>query len=448
MNKKKLFKNIAVVIAALIIAAAGFGLGFLVKDCTQNKYVSSYEWVIGKIKSYYYYEVNEDDVYKVGLSNLRGTVLDAYSRYYTPEEYKIQLASTYGSQSGIGVSFGYVEGEKSGVIIERVVGNSPAYRSGLRAGTLITGASCGDLSVTFTSRSDFISFVNARNTGEEMTLLTDRGNFVLAKEEYRSSYCAMSTNSKAWEIAYDGDGSMQVVSASERVMSFLPDDTAYLSLSEFYGNAAGEMAELITRFNAEECKTLILDLRNNGGGSVDVLRDISGLFTGKIEGASDVALSVRYKNGKEETGKVIKRASENCILPADAKIFVLANCNTASASEALIGVLVSNGIVPYENIYISDFSKEYLEWSGNTAKNCRTYGKGIMQTTYANYITGEAICLTTAVVYWPNGRTIHGVGISPEDGCKTVHAEWSATYYDEELQAAVTDIASRIYGGQ
>ncbi|MGN0815057.1 MAG: S41 family peptidase [Candidatus Coproplasma sp.] len=445
MDKKKLYKRIFAVVAALIIAAASFGLGFLVKDCTQNKYVNSYEWVIRNIKDHYYYEVNEDDVYKVGLSNLRGTVLDIYSRYYTPEEYKAQTATVSGNQSGLGVYVSYVEGK--GSLIEGVIGNSPAYRSGLKKGTFVTGGIIGDTAVEFSSHNEFISFVNARATGEEFTLVTDRGNYTMAKEVYRSSYCSMATSTQAWDVIYDSDGSMQVVSVAGSAMSFLPEDTAYLTFPDFYGNAAGEMAEMIYRFNAEECKTLILDLRNNGGGSVEVLCYIAGLFTGTREGASEVAISATYKDGKQEIARVVDWAPEQYCLPADAQVYVLANCNTASASEALIGILVSNGITTYDNIYISDFSQEYLQATGNTAKNCCTYGKGIMQTTYPNYVTGEAISLTTAVVYWPNGRTIHGIGLTPEDGCRTVSAEWSVTYGDEELKSVVSDVASRIYAG-
>lgn len=441
----RLYRRIEALIAAIIIAAAAFWTGWAVKSCTQNDYVSSYEWVLRNIRDHYYYEVDEDEVYRVGLSNLRGTVLDQYSRYYTAEEYSAYYASTMGSQSGIGVSFGYIDGSLGkGVFIESVIGNSPAFKSGLRAGTVVTGVSYGGELTEFNSNSDFISFVSARSTGEEFTLVTDRGNFTMAKAEYVSSYCYMATSTTAWDVLYDENNNMHVISNSERAMSFLPEKTAYLSFTEFFGGAAEEMAELISRFNAEGCDTLILDLRNNGGGSVDVLCDVSWLFTGNVTGASDTALTVKYKSGKEEVGTVNKWTSGDYLLPADTDIYVLANCGTASASEALLGVLISNDVISYENVYISDFSEEYLAWSGYGSKNKRTYGKGIMQTTYPNFFTGEAICLTTAVVYWPNGTTIHDRGLSGEDGCKTVEAAWSVTYGDEELQAVVADITSGI----
>lgn len=441
----KLYRRITAVIAALLIAASAFWAGFLVKGYTQNKYVSSYDWVIRNIKDHYYYDVNEDDVYRAGLSNLRGNVLDLYSRYYTPEEFEAFIANSTGSQSGIGVAFDYADASVGrGIIIEQVVGNSPAYRSGLRAGTFVTGAEYSGGTVEFSSADDFISFITARATGEEFTLVTDRGRYTMAKSEYTSSYCFMATSDKAWDVVYTEDNQMQVIEAAGREISYLPEGTAYLSFSEFFGNAAGEMAELISRFNAEDCKTLILDLRNNGGGDVNVLSDIAWLFTGNRQGASDIALTARYRDGKEEIAKVNHWTSGDDLLPADAQVFVLANFYSASASEALIGVLVSNGIVPYDHVYISDYTDEYLKHSGYAAKDCHTYGKGIMQTTYPNVFTGEAISLTTAVVYWPNDRTIHGVGLSPDDGCRTVCAQWVVTYYDEELEAAVADIAPRI----
>jgi carboxyl-terminal processing protease len=87
---------------------------------------------------------------------------------------------------------------------------------------------------------------------------------------------------------------------------------------------------------------------------------------------------------------------------------VLANENTASASECLLGVLVHYGDVLKNN------SDVILEMNEEGAY--RTYGKGIMQTTYM-LLSGGALKLTTAKIYWPDGETsIHGVGFT--DGTK------------------------------
>ena len=87
----------------------------------------------------------------------------------------------------------------------------------------------------------------------------------------------------------------------------------------------------------------------------------------------------------------------------------------------------------------SDYSAEYLEWAGAGAKTAQTYGKGIMQTTFVNHFTGEALKLTTARSCWPNGKCIHDVALSKSDGCTPVPAEWTVTRDDAELRK-VADI--------
>ncbi|MDE7076443.1 MAG: hypothetical protein K2O62_03890, partial [Clostridia bacterium] len=148
-----------------------------------------------------------------------------------------------------------------------------------------------------------------------------------------------------------------------------------------------------------------------------------------------------YKDGRREGYSVKVGYPRSSQLPAGTKVSVLADNGTASASEALIGVLIDNGVIDYGDIYISDFSEKYLAFSRTADKNCRTYGKGIMQTTFTNHLTGEALKLTTAKIYWPKGEvSIHDIGLNVGQGCKTVEAEWDVTYGDEQLQKAVKAI--------
>ena len=111
-------------------------------------------------------------------------------------------------------------------------------------------------------------------------------------------------------------------------------------------------------------------------------------------------------------------------MPVDTTVYVLANSSTASASEALIGVLVDYGFVEPENILLSDFSEEFTAWSDGEYGTKRSYGKGIMQSPFVNFWTREVLKLTTAEIFWPNGKSIHGVGVTTDDGCRTVEADW------------------------
>ena len=96
---------------------------------------------------------------------------------------------------------------------------------------------------------------------------------------------------------------------------------------------------------------------------------------------------------------------------ADSRIYVLADEGTASASECLIGAMVDYGAVSFSDICL-------IERNGVA----KTYGKGIMQTTYPFGLWDtDAIKLTTARILWPTSDTcIHGTGVTPELGAISV----------------------------
>lgn len=439
-------KKIFIALFALAIATLFFFAGFVTAKLTKKREVSSFEWALKIVRDNYYENVSAGDFLNGSLKGFADECLDIYSEYYTAEEFKALLASNSGSKSGVGVSFTYVDDGvhpqgKSGVLIESVVGNSPAYRSGLRAGEFIESASCGSETATFASSDDFIKFIDARADGEEFTLYSDHGQYTVAKSEYTQSYCYMATADKQWTVEYEGK--TRTVSETVGGIDCLPQGAAYFRLDQFFGGAAYEMAELIEKFNAENCTSLILDLRGNGGGYVNVMSDISGIFTGQLENPNPISMRAVFKDGHSENSHVTDKFAAAKQLPAGTKVSVLADNGTASASEALIGVLIDNGVIDYGDIYISDFDDAYLKFSKTADKDCRTYGKGIMQSTFVNRRTGEALKLTTAKIYWPKGETcIHGVGLNTEMGCKTVPTEWDVTFGDTQLVKAV----EMIYG--
>lgn len=444
MKENKTLKIIITVIVAVLIAAAAFAGGFITSRLTRGRQAASFSWALDTIRKNYYEDIPSDEILNGALKDVADKYLDIYSDYYTAEEYAALTASNRGNKSGVGISYAYVAdgahpSGKSGILIESVVGNSPAYRSGLRAGEFVTAVERGSDATEITSADSFSECIDSIAEGEKFTFVTDRGEYELAKSDYTASYCSMYTSKAQWHVAYYADG--RKIEETEGGLDCLPDGAAYLKLDQFYGNAASEMASLVEIFNARHCTSLILDLRGNGGGYVDVMCDISGIYTGQLPERNKIGMIAVYKDGRKEGYSVKVNYSSSCQLPAGTKVSVLADNGTASASEALIGVLIDNGVVDYGDIYVSDFSEEYLRFSRTADKNCRTYGKGIMQTTFVNPLTGEALKLTTAKIYWPKGEvSIHDVGLNVSQGCKTVKAEWDVTYGDEQLSEAVKAI--------
>ena len=101
----------------------------------------------------------------------------------------------------------------------------------------------------------------------------------------------------------------------------------------------------------------------------------------------------------------------NSYFSEESRICVLADKYSASASECLLGCMLDYGAIEYKDICLVE--------RGGVAK---TYGKGIMQQTMpVNTVAQDAITLTTAEIRWPvSDNSIHGRGILPQDGTRTV----------------------------
>lgn len=441
--KNKAVRCVIFVTLALVIFAAAFTAGFFTRKCTQGETLSSLEWAINTIEKNYYFGGAENGFAGTSIDAIADEYLDRYSEYYTAEEYKALIESNAGSKSGLGVSYSYLD--KKGIYISSVVGNSPAYKSGLRAGEILKSGSADGKLTNFESAQKFQSFLDGFESGKYFDLTGENGEvYTVAKSHYTASYAYLCTNSTAWIFSDSADGGLALCEKQSEKIDCLPDGAAYVSLSQFYGSADKEFFALVEKFNAMNCTSLILDLRSNGGGYVDLMQKISGAFSG---GEEKPAMISRDKHGKKVKYNCVVQKNAARRISKDIKTYVLANSGTASASEALIGTMICYGALEYKNIFLSDYSEEYLSWLKSTnqeQKTCRTFGKGIMQTTFRNDKTGEALKLTTAQIFWPDGETsIHDKGVTLANGCTAVKAAWQHTLPDEELRSAVEIIKTR-----
>ena len=155
-----------------------------------------------------------------------------------------------------------------------------------------------------------------------------------------------------------------------------------------------------------------------------MMRDISKYFCKTSTAKRPVVAIADYG---ERTQKF--KATDNVYgeyFSSDSRICVLADNGTASASECLIGCMVDYGAISYADICLS--------YRNGVAK---TYGKGIMQASYYISGRGDVLKLTTAEIFWPSGYGIHGRGVLPEDGTKTVQEVGSD---EAELALAVDEL--------
>lgn len=411
-NGKKNTKRILIIIGSIILALfllmLSFCCGFLTSCVIGGKTAGTiysitsimdnvgyiYDPVTGEKR-----ELTEKD-YADALVN---AFLDEYSKYYTPEEYKKELEESRGSYTGVGVGFYYAES----TVLSSVVCNSPAYKGGLRAGDKILSGSCNGVDKSFTNALEIIAFLTDCPDFQDIKLTVEgKGEVTVLKTNYYAAYVTYYDSQTCYEFVSDYGkapvGTARAKAAGE-FAEITDDEVAYIKFDLFEANAAVHLGQALNYMKSQGRTKLVLDIRNNGGGYMDVLTEVASYFIhngGKKK--SVVAYAIDNSDNRE-----VFATSANRFKSFITSMSVIANHNTASASECLLGALLTYGEL------VSSNDKVILEEHNGVAK---TYGKGIMQTTYM-LLNGGAFKLTTAKIYWPDATTsIHGKGFL--DGTK------------------------------
>jgi len=395
----------------IIIAVACFFGGYFIRDILKDPTVRTVEWVLESIvKNGYYIDEETGDLKKFTGEEIADSIvknfLDDYSSYYTAKEYTDVLATNKGNNFGLGTTFLKATTDLE---IFRVIGNSPADNAGLKKGDIITAVKIGDNRVDLSTREDLTALLTGVNAEEEFVLYALRNGvempFVVAKRVFTSSFVKYYDNKTVGKFitATDSQNKLEFITETSDEMNNLPDGTAYIKYDSFSGQSAFEMEKVMEYAKSQNATSIILDLRDNGGGQMDILTAVSSHFV-----KSDASKTPPIAFVRDAKGRLTHFSADDCKFIDDLqKIVVLANDNTASASECLIGAMLYYG---------ASFSRDNLVIEKGDGKSGTTFGKGIMQTTYYNVITGEAIKLTTAKVFLPDRyESIHGKGFKTTD---------------------------------
>lgn len=428
-ERRKTNRNavISVLLAAVVIFT--FFAGYFIRGITEPAFGQKINEIMGILNevSVYFDDDNGDDLARVILEPLKA--YDPYISYYSPEEYKRLLSEDGGNYSGVGVGF------FSDYSVGKVYMNSSAYKAGVKVGDrIIAGVYKGDETASdgnekFTDFSEKLAqenegkadkdkktmfdiygeFFAGFDISEEFKVKIKRGEtefpVTLKKENYVVSYVEYFDNEKYFYFSTEeNDNGVKEFGGRERnlteeekaIHGSLADDTAYIRLYEFEGGAAEQFADALDYMTKTRNKTkLILDLRDNGGGQIDILLKIAACIIND-NGKSSISIL----KTKEKVASTHSETSENKFYSDITDIAVIANTGTASASECLIGALNDYGDA--ETYKGANFNLDRLiltEEHESRERYC-TYGKGIMQTTYS-LRSGGAFKLTTAYIYWP-----------------------------------------------
>lgn len=304
-------------------------------------------FVIGK----YNYEVDQDDIIN-GLYDGFFGVLDEYSVYYTAEEYKSLLTDTAGEFVGIGVQITDLNGQ---IVVLTPLPNSPAIEAGIKNGDIIKYVDNKDIS-GLTSSEAAALIKGKEGTYVKIGIIRDNKeiNFDIIRR-------TVITSSVEGKILENGIGYLKITSFSENIPSLV-------------------MKEL-SIFDKNKVEKIIIDLRNNGGGTLNSAVELLNLFVTK-----GPVLYVDYANGQEEV-----YSSE--LEEQKYDLALLINGGSASATEIFAGA------VKYKNEGIIIGTK--------------SFGKGIVQSLY-QLKNGSGVKFTTAEYFSVDKKPVHKVGITPD----------------------------------
>ena len=349
--------SVIAVFGIMLVYFAG-GLKTEKADLLTDEVIEKTDHLWKMIDNYYLWDEDKDiegakdAVYK-GIVNSLG---DPYSVYYTKEEFDELTESYSGEYSGIGA---YVSQDPDTMesYIARPMPNSPAEEAGLLP-------------------NDYICEIDGENVvGQDL-------NVVVAKIK------GPEGTSVELGIRHENKGEIETITVERRKIEvvrleseMLEDNIGYIWIYEFEGKTLSQFEDAYNKLKEDGMNGLIVDLRDNPGGDLDVVINLCDMFLD-----DGLILYTKDKNGKNQEFM----ADADCEkLP----MVIITNENSASASEIFTGCLKERGVAKV------------------VGKN--TFGKGIVQALF-ELEDGSGIKITESEYYLPNDICIHGVGIAPD----------------------------------
>lgn len=314
---------------------------------------------------YYVDTLDADKLVKTATGSMLN-ILDPYTEYYPDDERDDLKQMLTGKYAGIGSLIHYSKNEDRCIISEPFE-NMPAAEGGLKAGDVILSIAGKEFGPKGSQNTnEFTESVSNALRGEPGT------SFIV-------------------KIQRPGEDKPREIKLTRRAIKTPPisyygmiaENTGYIYLSSFPEGAATDVRRAVIDLKQKGAKQLVLDLRNNGGGSMQEAIDLVNLFIGK--GKTVVELKGKIKSANE-TYKTQREA-----LDPDIPLAVLVNGNTASSSEITAGTL-------------QDYDRAVVIGT-------RTYGKGLVQQTRPLPYDG-VLKLTTSRYYIPSGRCIQAIDYS------------------------------------
>ena len=322
------------------------------------------------------------------ITGMADSLKDDYTVFFPPEDSKIFKEDVNGEFSGVGMEIGV---KNSTLTVIAPIEGTPAERAGLMAGdkiVKINGQDSGDMAV-----DEAVKLIRGqRGTEVSLTIFRDGWDDVKDFKIIRDVIEVPSI--KLEMLASPGEAGGKA------------DGIAHIKLYQFSEVARSSFNKAGLEILNGPAKKIILDLRNNPGGYLEVAQDIAGWFLEKGE-----LVAIEDFGGKEENQEYRAKGPSNF---SSYKMVVLINKGSASASEILAGALRDNRNVPL--IGEKSFGK-------GSVQQLEELREGSLKITIARWLT-------------PKGIMINGQGLTPDIEVKMTEEDYK-NKKDPQLDKAI-----------
>lgn len=345
--------------AGLVFGYYNFGEKYTIsfdKSKVTSDNIKKFQQVFGLLEGKYYEDVDENKMLEGAISGMADSLNDPYTVYFNKDQMRAFTEQTDGSYVGIGVS---ITMDNSGLltIVEPFEG-SPAVKAGIKKDDKIIKVDDKDVTSIRDENMIIKMIKGPENSNVKVTVFRPSENKSIDMEMQRKT--------------------IKIVNIRSEV---LPNNVGYIKLLMFDADIASQFEQHLNALLSKGIKSLVIDVRDNPGGSYDQVLKIADRLLPK-------ALIV-YTEDKEK--KKDEQWSNDKQL--DMPIAVLINGNSASASEILAGSLKDN--------------------KKATLVGSKSFGKGLVQEVRP-LEDGSGLKVTIARYFTPSGVCIQGKGILPD----------------------------------
>ena len=364
---KKFGKVILSVVLIGAIGFAGFMLGSNVDlgqgGTTRDKeLISEMDSLKGLLDKNFLFDYKDEDLYNGALKGMFANLGDPYTSYYPKEEFSKLMENLDGRYKGIGVT---VSPSKEGLIkVVQVFENSPAKEAGMKAGDFIKSVEGNVFDATQLDKA--VALIRGE-PGTKVKIEVLR----VSEDKPEGELIPMLVERR--DVTVD--------TVYTKTLNISGKKIGYLRLSAFDDITWDDFKEKYSKLKNSDIEGMVLDLRNNPGGALDVCLEIADTFLDE-----GVIVTTEDKNGNVITEKSDSNKD-------DIPMTVLINENSASASEILAGAFKDRGRAKIVGT--------------------KSFGKGIVQKLFP-LENGAGAKITISEYKTPNGNKINKIGVKPD----------------------------------